>query len=80
MSQEDLLEVLEGLRVFRAEVQGTVEPTVMAQLDKAISDLEQAKRDEELRDTAREVLKVLGELVKLIPAIAALLKLYKGSG
>lgn len=71
MSPELLRDSVEVLKGIRAELQGDVESSVIAQLDKVIQDLETAQ--ESGVDTAikaLEILLLLGQFVEKIPEIA----------
>jgi hypothetical protein len=70
-------EVLEILRGVRVEVQNDVEESVVHQLDEAILKLEETSRIRQDQIAKEEALKLLGEAVKWIPAIAKLIELLR---
>ena len=65
---------LDLLYAIRAEVHGSVENSVIEQLDEVIKKLQEADENGAKKFTALEILSMLGKVVELIPAIALLLE------
>lgn len=68
-------DALESLRRVRAEVLGSVENSVIEQIDEVISKLEEADANNPGKYSAMDMLSALGKIVELIPAVAKLLEL-----
>jgi hypothetical protein len=78
IDQDTLIrETLERLRDVRAEVHDDVERSVIKQLDEAIWMLEETQCNERVELSLHEVLKLLGKVIEVLPAMAQLLVLLR---
>ena len=71
MNRELLEDSVDVLKHIRTELQGSVENSVIVELNKVIQDLEEAQRSGiDTAIKALEILLILGQLVERIPEIA----------
>lgn len=74
MDKELLRDSVDVLKCIRAELQGNVESSVIAQLDKVIEDLETAQTSGiDATIKALEILLLLGQFIEKIPEIAKMI-------
>lgn len=79
MDAQLLRDAVEGLKRLRTEVQGTVEKRVIDELDKAITQLEEAQNSPSISIDPADVLMLLAKALESLPEIVEALRNLIGS-